>query len=751
MTTTIFKKVDYELAGLMNDIDLGRIGLPDIQRPFVWRNVKVRDLFDSMYKGFPVGYLLLWENGHVDGNRRIGADDKQVAPQLVIVDGQQRLTSLYSVVKDVPVVRDNYQTERIRIAFHPLEEKFEVANAAILRDKSYIPDISQVLSNQINLFQLVGEYLEGLSSVQNVSLEEQTKVQESLVKLLGLHSFPFTALQLDADVSEEDVSEVFVRINSQGKSLNQTDFILTLMSVFWDSGRAQLEEFCREAKTPAKSGSSPFNHFIEPSPDQLLRASVGLAFKRARLGYVYSILRGKDLETEKFSTERRDEQFEVLKKAQERVLNVQYWHDFLRCIHHAGFRSGRMISSENNLLFSYILYLIGRTEYRVPEFTLRQVIAQWFFMSAVTGRYTGSSESTLESDFALLRDAADAEQFVTRLESVCLRTLTNDFWEITLPSNLATSGATSPSRFAYEAALMLHDAPGLYSRAKVSDLLDPSIQSIRPAVERHHLFPRGYLEKLGIGDTRDRNRIANFAFVEWADNLTISDQAPADYVPPMEERFSESELIRMYHYHALPKNWQQLQYREFLDRRQELIAQVIREGYEKLAGNVTDGPFIEDPDVSTSIATGESDAVEFKSTLRRNLRTGERDPRMEHMVLKTLAAFLNSNGGKLIIGVADDGTPVGIEEDDFDNEDRMALHLVNIGNDRMGPQAMASVHIHFDDYEETRVMVADCRMSPAPVYVKDGNREYFYIRTGPSTTELGASHIHDYIRHKFNR
>ncbi len=384
MSETIFKKVDYHLGGLMNDINLGRIGLPEIQRPFVWKNAEVRDLFDSMYKGYPIGYLLFWENGVVDEQRSIGTDEKQMAPQLVVVDGQQRLTSLYAVIKGVPVVRKNYEAEVIRISFNPLEEKFEVTDAAIERDKSYISDISKLWRDDSDLFAIVGEYLSELQSNRMISPDEDKKIKDSITKLKGLLTFPFTTLQLAPDISEEDVSDVFVRVNSKGAKLNQADFILTLMSVFWDEGRTALEEFCRDSRKPSKDEASPFNYFIDPSPDQLLRVSIGLGFKRARLRYVYSILRGKDLETEQFSDERRVEQFDLLRKAQEKTLDLQNWHDFMVCIHQAGFRSDKMISSANNLLFSYILYLIGQTEYKVDKFTARRMISQWFFMSAMS-------------------------------------------------------------------------------------------------------------------------------------------------------------------------------------------------------------------------------------------------------------------------------------------------------------------------------------------------------------------------------
>ena len=747
MSETVFTKVDYDLGSLVKFIGLGVIGLPDIQRPFVWKNSKVRDLFDSMYKGYPVGYLLFWQNASA---RTIGMDSKQKPPRLVIVDGQQRLTSLFAVVKNIPVLRENFESEQIHIAFNPLEERFEVADAAIYRDKAFIPSISILWSDGARVTQIIRKYIEGLRGTREVGGVEEGKIETSIEKLKGLTGFPFTALELASDIDEEAVSDVFVRINSKGTPLNQADFILTLMSVFWDEGRAALEQFCRESRKPSKSNASPFNYFIEPFPDQLLRVGVGLAFKRARLKYVYSILRGKDLETEKFSDERREQQFELLKDAQQRTLNLQYWHDFMNCIRQAGFRSGKMISSQNNLLFSYILYLIGRTEYNVPEFDLRRVIARWFFMSAVTGRFSGSPESAMEFDLARLRDVETSDAFVKNLSQICDITLTNDFWAVSLPNDLATSSPRSPSLFAYHAALVLLDAMALFSKVKVADLLDPSVHANRSAVERHHLFPKGFLSKQGITAIRDTNQIANYALVEWGDNASIADQAPSDYLPLMEKRFSQKELEKMYRLHALPPNWAQMNYRDFLEKRRELIAQVIAEGYATLGVGKFDEEMTDtELDLSRVLLNGESESVELKSTLCTNLHTGNKDPRMELAVLKTLAGFLNTNGGMLIIGISDNGNPIGIQVDDFENEDKMSLHVVNLVKTRMGVQAMTSLHVHFDDHDDCRVMVIKCRKSPTPVFVKDGTIERFYIRTGPSTTELTGSQTQEYIKHRF--
>jgi len=370
-------------------------------------------------------------------------------------------------------------------------------------------------------------------------------------------------------------------------------------------------------------------------------------------------------------------------------------------------------------------------------------------MSAVTGRFTGSPESAMEFDLARLRDVTTPADFVSTLRNVCDVTLTSDFWAVTLPNDLATSSPRSPSLFAYNAALVLLDARVLFSTAKMTELLDPAIQANRSMIERHHLFPKGYLATLKITATRNTNQIANYAFVEWADNMKISDQSPTEYVPLLKKRFSESEVARMYHCHALPDNWEEMEYNLFLERRRELMAQIIAEGYRTLIADESTGPELETVDVSALIDNGESEATEFKSTLRVNLHTGEHDKRMETAVLKTLAGFLNTNGGTLIVGVSDDGTPVGIAADKFPNEDKMSLHLVNVVKSRMGSQAMTSMHLHFEEYEDTRVLVVRCPRSRAPVFVKDGEVERFYVRTGPATTEMPASQTQSYIKQRF--
>lgn len=582
MATTLFKEVTYSLSKLVEDIELGEIGLPDIQRPFVWKNNKVRDLFDSMFRGYPVGYLLFWANGGLDGQRQIGTDKKQKVARLLIVDGQQRLTSLFAVLKGIPVVREDFRKERVRIAFRPKDSLFEVADAATGRDPEYIADISELWAGSMTLNRFVKDFLKRLRDHREVSDDEEDHISEAIGRLFNLQEYPFTAMELSSSMNEEQVSEVFVRINSKGKSLNQADFVLTLMSVFWDEGRTEIEEFCRRSRQPSTGAASPFNHFFAPDADHLLRVSVAVGFRRARLQYVYSLLRGKDLDSGEFSDAQRDKQFAILKKAQAGTLDLQNWHEFFKVLIRAGYRRGDLISSQINLLYCYALFLIGRTEFGVDLYRLRNVMARWFFMSSLTSRYTGSPESVMEQDLAGLREIQDADHFVAHLDRITQDSLPDDYWNITLPNELATSSARSPSLFAYYAALNLLDARVLFSKMKVSELLDPASHASKSAIERHHLFAKNHLKSLGVTEPRDTNQIANYALVEWSDNIAISDGAPAKYYPKYAARYSAEELDRMSYWHALPEGWEGMSYTDFIQERRKRIAKVIRDGFQVL-------------------------------------------------------------------------------------------------------------------------------------------------------------------------
>lgn len=589
MAKTLFKPVSYELSQLLGDIDLGKLALPELQRPFVWQRSEVRDLFDSMYRGFPVGYLMLWNHAEVD-SRAIGVDGKQHTPTEFIVDGQQRLTSLYAVMKGSEVTFKDFSTGRIKLGFRPRDGRFEVTDAAVERDPEFLPNITQLWIGED--WEVIDAFIDRLSAAKPEAVEggKEKQLRTALGRLSGLEDFPFLAVQIGHEVDEESVAEIFLRVNSGGTTLTQADFILTLLSVFREEDRRRLEQFAKSASiVPADGAPSPYNHLVAPAADQLLRVAVLVAFRRGRLQSALALLRGASLEGDELLTAGdREAQLDKLGTAIDDVLDLTSWHEYIKTLMSAGFRRSNEISSKNNVLLVYALYLIGRG-YGVSHSDLRTTIARYFFMSSLTRRYTGSFETQITQDVQAFTQATDGTEYLHRLREAISTTLTTDYWTITLPQGLATAAARGPGLFAYAASLVLLNArvpPFVAAVAEheqkaalfLRDLFDPVLQPKKVPVERHHLFPRKYLEGQGITGTRTVNQLANLSYVEWPENIEISDTPPASYWPRYAAQFSADDLF----HHALPENWHQMQYEEFLEERRSLMAQVIRQGFETI-------------------------------------------------------------------------------------------------------------------------------------------------------------------------
>lgn len=757
VSTAKFTTMSYPVSTLLGQIDLGQIGLPELQRPFVWDRSQVRDLMDSLYRGYPAGYFLMWQASQDVGSIPIGADGKQTSPSTLVVDGQQRLTSLYAVFRGANVYTENFEKVKISIAFNPIRERFEVSNSATKNDVEWVNSVSDLLSGSVDTFGFINDYLDALSAEREVTPELRNRIAQSIQRLVSLNTYSFTAIQLSFDVPVDEVSEIFVRVNSKGTQLDQADFILTLMSVYWDKGRKELEEFCRQTRIPTSDGG-PFNWFIQPKPDQLLRVAVGLGHRRARLKYAYELLRGKNLETNEVSEAVRIENFEKLQRAQEQVLNLTHFTEYLKSLQEAGFRSGRMITSKNTIVYSYLIFLIGRTDFQIDYRTLRTAIARWFMMCVLTSRYTGSPESQVEKDIRRFGEAIDGDQFLATIDQVIDANLTNDFWEVSLPDLLAYSGGYVPSKFAYFAALNLLGAKVLFSNMTVHELLDPSNTGKKKAIDQHHLFPKGYLKELGIKGTARTNKVANYALIEWPDNIRISDQPPADYFPQMFAKYmSASDAAQARFWHALPEGWELMAYDDFLATRQKLIARVIRAGFDHLSAThaVSTAEAVgEQPASFEELARlGESLTVEFKSSMIHSYRPEVPEKVITGSVIKTVAAFLNSEGGTLAIGADDDAQPLGIDPDlatkNFTKDSYENFIMTTISS-AIDPVAAARCRVRFESVSGVEVCLVDVDPSSRPVYATtDKGKNLFFIRSGNATRALETKDVVTYIAERF--
>ena len=286
-------------------------------------------------------------------------------------------------------------------------------------------------------------------------------------------------------------------------------------------------------------------------------------------------------------------------------------------------------------------------------------------------------------------------------------------------------------------------------------------------IDVHHIFPRAWCKRNGIPDSVF-NSIVNKAPLSAATNRFIGGDAPSLYLKRIERRYSMSSeaLDAILRTHLIePEHLRNDDFEAFFNARIEALSDIVSKAMGKPVvkdqGTNEDERDAEEPAEDDEgeeavalidmIRGGESDTVEFKSTLRTNLHTNKVDKEIEHSALKTLAGFLNTDGGTLVIGVSDDRTPVSIEADNFPSTDKMSLHLVNIVNAQLGPHAMTLIHTSFDNFEDSRVLVVNCQRSPTEVYVRDGNIQRFYVRTGPATTELTGSNMVGYINQRFGR
>ncbi|MBM7559725.1 GmrSD restriction endonuclease domain-containing protein [Marinitoga litoralis] len=573
-STVVFNQKTYQLHNLVIDIDSGIIALPDIQRPFVWDSSKVRDLVDSLYKGLPVGNLILWEVSDIDNFHSIGIDKKR-SPKYLVIDGQQRLTSLYSILMNKPVKNKNFKDIKIKIAFNPLEEKFEVTNAALEKDPEWIGDISELFST--SSYDFIEEYKNRLKKKrEDIVNKEFSLIASKIQRLENIKNYTFSVLELSSELDPEEVAEIFVRINSKGKTLNQSDFILTLMSVYWDEGRKEIEEFCKKAHYFSNENTS-FNLInLKPSPEHLVRSIVGYSFFRGRLKYAYLILKGRDFENRIFSEELKNKNLEIFKNGHKKVLDLVNWHDYIKIIYDAGFVNDNMISSKIAFFITYVLYLIGKE--RINFRNLERIIRKWLVFSLLTQRYTGSPESIIEKDLLSIKN----NDFLETLDSIMKNELTESFWKITLPNEKLVTSNTSNILPIYDAALIYEDKFIPFSKSKIRERKSVLVNEKKKTIERHHIFPKNYLHKLGIKDVKDVNQIANLMFLDYKNNIDISDKPPSEYWNLLTKELSDDEINKIYIDYDLPKDFWDMDYFKFLKERRYLMAKRIRNYFESL-------------------------------------------------------------------------------------------------------------------------------------------------------------------------
>lgn len=544
MSTQRYSVTPHPIETLLTWVKSGEIAIPEIQRPFVWEPVKVRNLLDSLYQGYPVGYLIAWRNPTVrlkDGSASAG--------KRILIDGQQRVTALMAALLGHEVLTKDYEVTRIRIAFHPLEERFEVANPAIQKDAAWISDVADLFAPNAKLLQITKAYASANPGVDDDML---FGTLERLRKIVNNH---VGIIELAEDLDIETVTEIFIRVNSAGATLSQADFAMSKIAANITFGgpllRKAIDYFCHLAVTPdfalkiekndttfAKSDFWPKLKWLKDASDDLyspsytdmLRVAFTSQFKRGKLQDLVALLSGRNFETKRYEEAIAEQSFATLKAGVLDFVNKTHFDRITMILRSAGLVTNDLIGSQNAVNFAYILYLRGRSE-GMPASDLERLVRRWYAMSILRGRYAGSPETSFDQDIRQI----DAQGLQAYVQTVIAAELPDTFWTGMLPQLMDTSSSTSPYFLAFKAAQAKLGDKGFLSRdIKVHDLL-------LNHGDVHHIYPRNYLKKQGLARGR-YNQIANFVLTQSEINIAVGDRSPEVYFAELRSQVDGGKL-----------------------------------------------------------------------------------------------------------------------------------------------------------------------------------------------------------------
>lgn len=585
------------LLGYVND---GTIAIPEIQRPFVWKSIQVRDLIDSLYQGYPVGYIITWKSPDVKLKDGTKSEGKQI-----LIDGQQRITALTAALLGQEVLDENYKKKRIKIAFNILTQEFQTSNPAIEKQEEWISDISKFMQDgNINTFDFISKYSQKFEMNPNL-------VNDRINKLLSIKNISIGRIELSSSLSIEEVTEIFVRINSKGVVLSQADFAMSKISVneeyHGNDIRKAIDYFCHFAKTPAdyeniKNNDMNFStkeifqkiswikdeneELYLPSYTDVLRVAFTYKFKRGKLQDLVSLLSGRDFETREYREDIIAESYSKLYAGVRDFVNQYNYQNYIMILKSAGIIDDSLVRSQNVLNFGYILYLLLREKNISPE-KIQMSVRRWVIMSILTQRYTSSPESMFDYDIRRLNDAPNIIDYIDEEIS---RELSDTFWDNILVERLNTPVTSSPYWKTYIIAQIKLGDKGFLSK-------DIDVRTlIEERGDVHHIFPKDYLIKNGYSNKQQYNQIANLVMLQTEINIQISNKAPNEYMKSVinqcngfENKYGainniEELKINMKN-NCIPETFTEMDcanYNDFLKERRILMANKLKEYFKIL-------------------------------------------------------------------------------------------------------------------------------------------------------------------------
>lgn len=569
-------------------IKQGKIGLPEMQRPFVWSTAKVRDLIDSLYNGYPIGYIVTWQNPAIGLKNDSSSNNKEI-----IIDGQQRLTALKAALSGEKVVSQQYITKRIKISFKPSTGEFNTLNSAIEKDPLWINDISDIFKSDFNSYSYVTDNAKKLGMAPE-------DLGATLQKLLAIRQSEIGDIKLGYNLSIGAVTDIFNRINSKGVSLSSADLAMSRLSADTIHGgnnlRKQIEYFVQLLNDPnllenivkfdsdfantkefgqIKWIASEVNPIYKPRYADILHLILATSFKRGKLSDMVSLISGRDFEARNYSEEGMKANYAKMQAGATLVFNKSNFQRYLMILRDMGMRnSGKLgLVGHGVLNFGYILFLYLHRSTNLSQEKIASYLKRWIIMSALTGRYSGSSETITESDLKMISRDANP---ITVLDDILDREMNDSFWNGTLPNMLRVQSTQASSWRIFQMSQ-------IYGKDIAWLAKDTSTETVMLEEGNiHHIFPQAYLRKNGFSKG-DINQIANYVWVTQPKNLEISDKAPKDYLS--DENIIEFMSETNNRENAIPEEIVEYDfhnYSDFLNQRRHLMAKKMREFYENM-------------------------------------------------------------------------------------------------------------------------------------------------------------------------
>ena len=600
---------NYPLAisQILGLIEANDIAIPEIQRPFVWRRSQVRDLMDSLYKGYPTGYIIIWKNPSVKLKNGSLSEGKKV-----LIDGQQRITALMTAIAGKTVVFDDYSEGRVKIAFDPFAvvsenpdaELFAVQTPAHLKSKRWIPDIADIFKSDFSSFKFIHQYV-----TDNPEMDEED-LHRVLESLKNLQHCNIGVIELDASLDIDIVTDIFIRINSKGTALSQGDFVMSKIAADEIHGGNTLRKvidyfahLCKDGtfynkikeKDLAFANSGYLNKLewlkddketvYDPECDDVLRVAFMHRCKRAKLADLVAMLSGRDFETREFKEEIVESTYQDLEAGVNNVISGYNFTQFMIAIRAAGFTSKKLVNSVMAIDFAYAVYLILQESKEVPVDEIKSLVQRWYVLSVLTGRYSASPESSFAKDIRAIGENG----VKATLKAIEDANLSDNFWNIQLNQNLTYVSSINPTYQVFLAAQNFFKKDSLLSHIPVGEL-------VNLGGDIHHIFPKQYLVDNGF-DKNQYNQVANYAYLDTPINIKIGKKAPKVYLnealnaiksaedTSFKSIKSEAEFVKNLEDNCIPVEILEMDfnnYKDFLEVRRAKMTELIKKYYYSL-------------------------------------------------------------------------------------------------------------------------------------------------------------------------